>query len=94
MPPGVIRESKPRPATVSAKVPWISEQARTHREQTMQAARVVGEVGVRLVGRLGQVRRAAQPVAHLGHPDVVRRGACISQLPRAHPAQSTGWSER
>ena len=38
VPPGVIRESKPRPATVSAKVPWVSEQARTHREQTMQAA--------------------------------------------------------
>ena len=37
MPPGVIRESKPRPTTVSAKVPWVSEQARTHREQTMQA---------------------------------------------------------
>ena len=36
--PGVIRESKPRPDTVSAKVPWVSEQARTHREQTMQAA--------------------------------------------------------
>ena len=38
VPPGVIRESKPRPDTVSAKVPWVSEQARTQREQTMQAA--------------------------------------------------------
>ena len=38
MPPGVIRESNPRPDTVSAKVPWVSEQARTQREQTMQAA--------------------------------------------------------
>ena len=35
--------------------------------------RVVGEVGVRRVGLLGQVRRAAQPVAHLGHADVVRQ---------------------
>ena len=38
VPPGVIRESKPRPDTVSAKVPCVSEQARTQREQTMQAA--------------------------------------------------------
>ena len=38
MPPGVMRESKPRPSTVSAKVPWMSSQARTHREQTMHAA--------------------------------------------------------
>ena len=37
VPPGVIRESKPRPDTVSAKVPCVSEQARTQREQTMQA---------------------------------------------------------
>ncbi len=37
VPPGEIRESKPRPSTVSAKVPWMSLQARTHREQTMQA---------------------------------------------------------
>ena len=37
-PPGVIRESNPRPSTVSANVPWMSSQARTHREQTMQAA--------------------------------------------------------
>jgi hypothetical protein len=35
-PPALIRESKPRPSTVSAKVPWMSLQARTHREQTMQ----------------------------------------------------------
>ncbi len=38
VPPGVIRESKPRPWTVSANVPWVSSQARTQREQTMQAA--------------------------------------------------------
>ena len=38
VPPGVTRESKPRPCTVRAKVPWTSPQARTHREQTMQAA--------------------------------------------------------
>ena len=37
VPPAVIRESKPRPSTVRAKVPWVSEQARTQREQTMQA---------------------------------------------------------
>ena len=36
-PPAVIRESKPRPSTVRAKVPWTSAQARTQREQTMQA---------------------------------------------------------
>jgi hypothetical protein len=35
VPPAVIRESKPRPATVSAKVPCTSAQARTQREQTM-----------------------------------------------------------
>ncbi len=28
-------ESKPRPSMVSANVPWISSQARTHREQAM-----------------------------------------------------------
>jgi hypothetical protein len=38
VPPGVIRESKPRPSTVRANVPWTSEQARTQREQTMHAA--------------------------------------------------------
>ena len=38
VPPALIRESKPRPSTVSAKVPWVSEQARTQREQTMHAA--------------------------------------------------------
>ena len=38
VPPGVIRESKPRPCTVRANVPWVSSQARTQREQTMQAA--------------------------------------------------------
>ena len=37
-PPVVTRESKPRPSTVSANVPWVSAQARTQREQTMQAA--------------------------------------------------------
>ncbi len=37
VPPALIRESKPRPSTVSAKVPWMSAQARTQREQTMQA---------------------------------------------------------
>src|SRR5687768_10332740 len=31
-------ESKPRPSMVSASVPWISSQARTQREQTMQAS--------------------------------------------------------
>ncbi len=38
MPPALILESKPRPSTVSAKVPWMSAQARTQREQTMQEA--------------------------------------------------------
>jgi hypothetical protein len=33
-----IRESKPRPRTVSANVPCISAQARTQREQTMHFA--------------------------------------------------------
>ena len=35
VPPALIVESKPRPSTVSAKVPWVSAQARTQREQTM-----------------------------------------------------------
>ncbi len=35
LPPGETTESKPRPAMVSAKVPWISSQALTHREHTM-----------------------------------------------------------
>ena len=35
VPPALILESKPRPSTVSAKVPWMSAQARTQREQTM-----------------------------------------------------------
>ena len=38
VPPGVIRDSNPRPDTVRAKVPWVSEQARTQREHTMHAA--------------------------------------------------------
>src|SRR5215475_7341584 len=33
--PGDTRLSKPRPAMVSAKVPCVSSQARTQREQTM-----------------------------------------------------------
>ena len=37
VPPAVIRESNPRPETVSAKVPCTSEQARTQREHTMHA---------------------------------------------------------
>src|SRR5688572_26372858 len=33
--PGDTRDSNPRPEIVSAKVPWISSQARTQRLQTM-----------------------------------------------------------
>src|SRR5262245_26895496 len=33
--PAAIFDSKPRPVTVSANVPWISSHARTQREQTM-----------------------------------------------------------
>jgi hypothetical protein len=33
--PGDTRDSKPRPLMVSAKVPWVSSQARTQRLQTM-----------------------------------------------------------
>ncbi len=36
VPPALIFESKPRPSTVSANVPWMSVHARTQREQTMQ----------------------------------------------------------
>ena len=36
--PAVTRESKPRPEIVSAKVPWISSQARTQRLHTMHLA--------------------------------------------------------
>jgi hypothetical protein len=34
-PAGLTRDSKPRPAMVSANVPWVSSQARTQRLQTM-----------------------------------------------------------
>src|SRR5512145_2322803 len=30
------RDANPRPSIVSANVPWVSSQARTQREQTMQ----------------------------------------------------------
>ena len=33
--PAATLEPNPRPAIVRAKVPWISSQARTQREQTM-----------------------------------------------------------
>ena len=33
--PVFTTESKARPSMVSARVPWISSQARTQREQTM-----------------------------------------------------------
>ena len=36
--PAAMIESKPRPETVSAKVPCTSSQARTQREQTMHLA--------------------------------------------------------
>ena len=36
--PALIALSKPRPSTVSAKVPWMSAHARTQREQTMHEA--------------------------------------------------------
>ena len=36
--PKDTRLSKPRPSIVRAKVPWISSQARTQREQTMHFA--------------------------------------------------------
>ncbi len=35
VPPAEILEAKPRPSIVSAKVPCISSQARTQREQAM-----------------------------------------------------------
>ena len=35
VPPGLTLDSKPRPTIVSARVPWISSHARTHRLQTM-----------------------------------------------------------
>src|SRR5688572_16435575 len=38
MSPGEILDANPRPFTVSAKVPCVSSQARTHREQTMHFA--------------------------------------------------------
>ena len=34
-PPGLTLELNPRPSMVSAKVPWTSLHARTHRLQTM-----------------------------------------------------------
>src|SRR5271154_1634031 len=33
--PGEITDENPRPSIVSAKVPWTSSHARTHREHTM-----------------------------------------------------------
>src|SRR3546814_9572432 len=33
--PAVMRDSKPRPSTVKANVPWTSSQARTQRLHTM-----------------------------------------------------------
>ena len=36
--PALTVESKPRPWMVRAKVPWVSSQARTQREQTMHLA--------------------------------------------------------
>ena len=33
--PAETLDSKPRPSMVNANVPWISSQARTHREQAM-----------------------------------------------------------
>ncbi len=36
--PAAIFEAKPRPCTVSAKVPCTSSHARTQREQTMHLA--------------------------------------------------------
>ncbi|GAC1545788.1 MAG: hypothetical protein NVS2B4_22870 [Ramlibacter sp.] len=35
VPPAEIMDAKPRPSMVSAKVPWVSSQARTQREQAM-----------------------------------------------------------
>src|SRR5437868_2948898 len=37
-PPAETTDAKPRASMVSAKVPWISSQARTQREQTMHLA--------------------------------------------------------
>ena len=64
VPPALIFESKPRPSTVSANVPWMSAQARTQREQTMHGGGVEGEVGVALVDRL----RVGDLVARSGRP--------------------------
>ncbi len=35
VPPAEIFDAKPRPSKVRAKVPWMSSQARTQREQAM-----------------------------------------------------------
>ena len=54
--PAAIFEAKPRPSTVSAKVPCTSSQARTQREQTMHFD------GIELEIRVGPVDRRVEMV--------------------------------
>ncbi len=66
--PAAITEAKPRPSTVSAKVPCTSSQARTQREHTMHLVGIEGEVGVGRVLLGAQVIGAVIAVAHLAQP--------------------------
>ena len=64
VPPALILESKPRPSMVSANVPWMSEQARTQREQAMQDASSNAKYGLLRstgCGRATSSRDAGRP---------------------------------
>src|SRR6478672_813085 len=62
--PAEITEAKPRPSTVSAKVPCTSSHARTARADDA-LGRIEGEVRVRFVFGRAQVVRTFVAIAHL-----------------------------
>ena len=69
VPPAEIVEAKPRPSMVRAKVPWVSSQARTQREQAMHLLASKVKIGVAFVLRRVEVVGAVIAVADLAQAD-------------------------
>ena len=92
--PGETCDSKPRPLMVSAKVPCISSQARTQREQTMHFDGSKVKYGFDSSFLLLQVVGAVDSRSARSRRPTTPAMSCSSQLPLAGQVrQSSGWSE-
>ena len=84
--PADTLESKPRPAMVSANVPWISSQARTQREQTMHLHGSKSKYGL-LVSFVG-VEVVVARRSRSGPRAARRRRPCPAARSRRWPGRS------